>query len=286
MERRMHELDDFTAYSFTIKSAFDMALFDIASKNAGLPLYKYLGGSLKEMKTDLTIGINEPTTMAETALTYKKQGVEIIKIKLGKNGRDDVDRVKKIREAVGNEMILRIDANQGWDFETALHSLKDIAQYNIQFCEQPMRYWDDAQLPELKKLSPVPIMADESVFTHYDAIRLIDANACSYINIKLAKSGGIAEATKINEISEQKGIKCMMGGMLESRLALSAFAHFATSHDNIVFYDMDTCLLGHKADPVLGGIRFNGYSIQVPETSGIGADIDESFLKNCESTVI
>ena len=69
-----------------------------------------------------------------------------------------------------------------------------------------------------------------------------------------------------------------MGGMLESRIALSAFAHFAMATDNIKFYDMDTCLLGHLEDPVTGGVRYNGYFIEVPETPGIGADASEEFL--------
>jgi L-alanine-DL-glutamate epimerase-like enolase superfamily enzyme len=95
------------------------------------------------------------------------------------------------------------------------------------------------------------------------------------VNIKLAKSGGIAEAIRINEVCVSNGIACMMGGMLESRLALSAFAHFALSQDNIVFYDMDTALLGHLADPVVGGVQYRGYLLDVPDSPGIGADMDE-----------
>jgi L-alanine-DL-glutamate epimerase-like enolase superfamily enzyme len=91
------------------------------------------------------------------------------------------------------------------------------------------------------------------------------------------------EAQKINSVCEARQIQCMMGGMLESRLALTAFAHFATAHDNIIFYDMDTCMLGHKADPVTGGVRYNGFMIEIPDTPGIGADIDEGFLSQCES---
>ena len=77
-----------------------------------------------------------------------------------------------------------------------------------------------------------------------------------------------------------------MGGMLESRLALTAFAHFAMAHDNIIFYDMDTCLLGHKEDPAIGGLNYNGLFIELPNAAGIGADVDESFLKKLESIVI
>ena len=129
-------------------------------------------------------------------------------------------------------------------------------------------------------------MADESVFNHYDAKRLIIAEACDYVNIKFAKSGGIMEAIKINEVCEQYHVPCMLGGMLESRVALTAFAHFALAHDNIIFYDMDTCLLGHTTDPVTDGVRYNGFLLELPNTPGIGADVDEKFLEECESIVV
>jgi L-Ala-D/L-Glu epimerase len=283
---RLKELDDFTAFNATAKSAFDMALYDLAAKKRKMPLYKLLQGNKKKLETDLTIGIAEPDAMAETSREFKNKGVRIIKIKLGKDGRTDLTRVQKIRAAVGDSIQLRIDANQGWDFETASEVLVKMGPLHIEFCEQPMRQYDDAKLPELRKISPVKIMADESVFNHHDAQRLINAGACDYINIKFAKSGGIAEAIRINKICADNGIPCMMGGMLESRLALTAFAHFALSQNNIQFYDMDTCLLGHKSDPVTGGVRFNGYFLEVTETDGIGADMDEEFLKTCEQICI
>jgi L-Ala-D/L-Glu epimerase len=204
IDERMNELHNFTAFNSTIKSAFDMALFDIAAKNAHQPLYKFLGGDKKPIETDLTIGIDIAEKMAQTAIDLKNKGVRIIKIKLGKDGNDDIERVKQIRNAIGDEIILRIDANQGWDFETSIKVLQKINRYNIQFCEQPMRSWNDERLPELRKLSPIKIMADESVFDHHDAERSIKANACDYVNIKFAKSGGIIEAKKINTICEEK----------------------------------------------------------------------------------
>jgi L-alanine-DL-glutamate epimerase-like enolase superfamily enzyme len=283
---RMGELDAFTAFNSTIKSAFDMALYDLAARSAGEPLYQFLGGKKKDIETDLTIGIDSPENMAATAIQFQENGVRMIKIKLGKNGKEDVERVRQIRAAVGDEIILRVDANQGWDFDTALKALSEMGRYNIQFCEQPMRRWDDYKLPLLRKQSPVKIMADESVFDHHDADRLIRDHACDYINIKFAKSGGILEAIKINDCARQHHIPCMMGGMLESRLALTAFAHFALSHDNIIFHDMDTCLLGHKTDPITGGVRYRGYFLEIPDSPGLGADVDEAFLQQCESVTV
>jgi L-Ala-D/L-Glu epimerase len=286
IEGRMQELHDLTAFNATIKSAFDMALHDLAAKAAGQPLYRYLGGKKKPLETDLTIGIDTPEKMAQTAAQFKADGVRIIKIKLGKNGPQDVERVRRIRDTVGPGIILRIDANQGWDFETARQALQAMGPLDIQFCEQPMRSWNDYRLPELRRLSPVKIMADESVFDHHDAERLLAADACDYVNIKFAKAGGILEATRVNTVCERANIPCMMGGMLESRVALTAFAHFALVHDNIRFYDMDTCLLGHTADPVAGGVQYRGYFLEIPDVPGLGADVDNVFLSQCERITV
>lgn len=286
IEARMQELHAFTAFNATIKSAFDMALFDLAAKQAQQPLYRLLGGRQKELETDLTIGIDTPERMAATAIEFVQRGVRIIKVKLGKNAKEDVERIRQIRAAAGDQVLLRIDANQGWSYDDALFALAAMSRYNIQFCEQPMRYWDDDKLPALKNASPIKIMADESVFDHYDAARLIEADACDYVNIKFAKSGGILEARLINDVCATQQIPCMMGGMLESRVALTAFAHFALAHDNVVFYDMDTCMLGHKADPVTGGVQYNGFFLEVPDTAGIGADADDNFLNTLEKVTV
>jgi L-Ala-D/L-Glu epimerase len=283
---RLTELDDFAAFNRTIKSAFDMALYDIAAKNADKPLYEYLGGKIKQIETDLTIGINSPSLMAAKAKEFVANGVRIIKIKVGKNAHDDIERIKLVRQATGPAVRLRIDANQGWSYDDAVQVLNAIAVFDIEFCEQPMRHWDDHLLPALKKASPVKIMADESVYDHRDAERLIAAQACDYVNIKFAKSGGINESIKIHDTCKSNNVPCMMGGMLESRVALTAFAHFAMAYDNVIFYDMDTCLLGHKEDPVTGGIKYTGYFIEVPASPGIGADADDEFLKRCVSVRI
>ncbi len=287
IEERMNEVHAATAFNATIKSAFDMALYDIAAKVAQQPLYQFLGGSnIKKLETDITVGIGAPEWMAQQAAAFAKQGFRIIKVKLGKDPVADVERIKQIRAAIGDGLQLRIDANQGWDFNGAVYALQNLAPFTIAFCEQPMRYWNDHLLPALRQQSPIKIMADESVFDHHDAARLIANNACDYVNIKFAKSSGIQEAIKINAVCEKNKIPCMMGGMLESRIALSAFAHFALAFDNIIFNDMDTCMLGHKLDPVAGGVKYNGYYVEVPDTAGIGADADDAFLKTLEKTIV
>ena len=279
---RLQQLHSFTAGNTTIKSAFDIALYDIAAKNAGLPLYQFLGGEKREIESDITVGISSPQLMAEKALSFKESGAKILKIKLGKNAVEDVERIRLIRNAVGIDLKIRVDANQGWDFDDAVFSLKAIGDYDIEFCEQPMRTWYDDRLPELMKLSPVKIMADESVYNHHDARKQINSGSCQYINIKMAKSGGIFEAKQIHDMAAEKGIACMMGGMLESRIALSAKLHFVYSSPNIKFYDMDTCMLGHLKDPCIGGVTYDGYKLNIADSPGIGADADNSFLSGCE----
>lgn len=129
-------------------------------------------------------------------------------------------------------------------------------------------------------------MADESCYSDYDARRLIAAKACDYINIKFSKSGGITGAKKIHDIAAAANIMCMMGGMLESRLALSAKLHFVYASQNVQFYDLDTCMIGHLIDPVTGGVIFNGYFLDIADDPGIGADVDPAFLDKCDKWTI
>src|SRR5690606_6988312 len=153
-------------------------------------------------------------------------------------------------------------------------------------CEQPMRSWYDDMLPELRRQSPIKIMADESCYNHHDARKLISSGSCDYLNIKFAKSGGINEGLKIHQLAAEAGIPCMIGSMLESRIALSANLHFAYACKNIHYFDLDTCLLGHLTDPVNGGLNYDGYFLDLPDTPGIGADADNNFLNDCERWTI
>jgi L-alanine-DL-glutamate epimerase-like enolase superfamily enzyme len=283
---RLAEIDTIIAGNYTIKSAFDMALYDIAAKAANQPLYAFLGGHKKEIESDLTIGIDSPQKMADQAIEFISNGVNTIKVKLGKDPVVDIERIDAIRAAIGKPTKLRIDANQGWHPKDALQVLTGLAPYDIEFCEQPMHKYYDDFLPALCANSPIAIMADESVFTHHDARKLINNKACHLINIKFSKSGGMHEAKKIHDLAAENSIPCMMGGMLESRLALSAKMHFALASPNIQYFDMDTCLLGHLVDPVLGGVQFKGMYLNIDDSPGLGADVDPAYLTNLESCVV
>lgn len=282
IEARLAELHAYCAKNPTVKSAFDMALYDLAAKHAGVPLYQLLGGKKRTVETDITVGIGPLDTMVATASQFAKKGAKTIKIKVGSDALLDIEKVAAIRQAVGQGIAIRIDANQGWSYEDALYALDAMKDLDIQFCEQPMHFWYDDLLPELRGKSTIKIMADESCYNFHDARKLIKFGACDYFNIKLAKSGGIQEALKINSLALSSGIPCMIGGMLESRLALTANLHFAYSADSVRFHDLDTCLLGHLEDPVTGGAYYDGYLLQMSDAPGIGADINEDFLKGCD----
>jgi len=265
----------------SIKSAFDMALYDIASQENGMPLYKFLGGDQhKKLTTDYTVSIGPAMKMAEDAKKIKERGFRVIKVKLGGSREEDVIRIHNIREAIGYEMPLRIDANQGWDTKTAIEILNALQPYNIQHCEEPIPRWNFMELPEVHRQSPIPIMADESCCDDHDAKRLIDLQACDLFNIKLGKSSGIFKAKKIIELAEAEGIKIQVGGFLESRLAFTASAHLALSSANIIHCDFDTPLMFEHA-PVVGGITYaKDGTVTVPDAIGLGASFDEKYLSS------
>lgn len=280
-------MDDIIYANTSIKSAFDMALYDIASQHAGVPLYRFLGGdNSKTIVTDYTVSISSPEKMAADALRIKNEGYPAIKVKLGKNGKKDVERIRAIRAAVGNDIPLRIDANQGWKVKEAIQTLNALREFDIQHCEEPIPRWNFMKLKKVKKQSPIPIMADESCGDDHDAARLIELDACDYFNIKLGKSGGIFKALKIVELAEAAGIRLQVGAMIESRLAMSAFAHFSLCSPLIEHFDFDTALM-FSEDPVTGGIVYekNGV-VKVPEAPGLGANIGEEWLNKMEKIII
>ena len=220
--------------------------------------------------------------MAMDAKKIQDQGYPAIKIKFGKNGEEDVKRIAAIRDAVGKQIPLRIDANQGWTVQEAIETLQALAPFEIQHCEEPISRHLYMDLPKVHEQSPIPIMADECCGNHHDAARLIAIKACDYFNIKLGKAGGIFPGLKIVALAEKANLHLQVGAMIESRLAMTAFAHFACCSPAIVHYDFDTALM-FREDPVEGGIQYapNGH-IQVPTSPGLGARIQESWLAQME----
>jgi L-alanine-DL-glutamate epimerase-like enolase superfamily enzyme len=277
----MDQLEASMPYNTTLKSAIDMALFDIASQACGMPLYAYLGGEKREMETDLTLGIGDPAQAGEKALAVQAMGFRIIKVKLGVSFQDDCRRLANIRRAVGPQTVLRIDANQGWDRMAAIRSLRVFEELEIEFCEQPCRARDLAGMRYIHQHTTIPVMADESVFTATDALEIVQQDAAAYFNIKLSKSGGIHHAQQIADVAKAAFRPCMIGCMSESRLGITAAAHFACAHPIIGFFDLDSCL-EHTEDHILGGVDYHGGSISLPDAPGIGARPDPDYLRTLE----
>lgn len=284
----MQEMDKVIYANTSIKSAFDIALYDIAAQHSELPLYKFLGGDKsKRLQTDMTVSIGDPMKMKEDAIRYKTEGFEVLKVKLGGKPEEDIERIKAIREGIGNTIPIRVDANQGWlTIEDALTVLKALSPCNIQYCEEPIPKWKFMELSRLSAESPVPVMADECCFDHHDAERLISLKACPMFNIKLGKSSGFTKAKKIVELSTKADMQLQIGGFMESRLGMTAAAHLALLDDHILYCDFDTPLM-FTEDPVVGGIQYGEHGvIELPDTPGLGASIHEDYLKNATSISI
>ncbi len=262
----------------SIVAAFDMALHDILGKAASLPIYRLLGGELRPLATDITVDLNSPETMAEKARKFIHQGYTKIKVKVGQDPELDTARLEAIRSAIGPEPMISIDANQGWTVPQAISALVGMERFKIEFVEQPVAAWDITGLRAVRERSPIPIMADEALFSPHDAIRLIQAEACDYFNIKLMKAGGLSNSLSIAQIAEAANIRAMVGCMLETRLALTAAAHLMTARRNIVFADLDGNM-SHTIDPIIGGMEVKGGVITLPDSPGLGVDVDPAFIK-------
>jgi len=287
VDARLAEIERAAPGNSTMKSAYDLALFDLLGKAAGLPLWVLLGGGgQQDLHTDLTISINTPEVMARKARELLAQGFTKVKTKVGRATELDVAAIRAIREAVGPSVPIQVDANQGWDVPTALRTLEALAQYDVMYCEEPIRRGDLDGLRYVREHSPIPIMADESVFDHKDAFRIAALGAADYFNIKLSKSGGIANALRITAIADAAAMKCQVGCMQETRLALTALAHVAAAKSCIIFYDLDSALF-HAEDPVVGGLVYGERgSVKLPDGPGIGADVDPAFLRRMEKVTV
>jgi len=266
-------LGRFLPHNTTIRGAFDMALHDIAARAAGLPLWRFLGGRRRPLETDLTIPIGNPADAGARARAALDLGFRIIKTKVGVSPAEDRRRLEGIRSEVGRDPVLRIDANGGWRRLDAVRTLRAIADLGIEFCEQPVAGRDIEGLRIVSESQPIPVMADESLFSPADALELVRARAVPAFNIKLSKSAGIRDGLAIARIAETAGIDCMVGCMLETRLGLTAAAHLALAAENVVFLDLDAHY-EHAEDPILGGMRVEKGMVEVPEEPGLGARPD------------
>lgn len=220
-------------------AAVDMALYDILGKTAGLPLWKILGGFRDRIKTSITIGIFSEQETVQRAREHIKQGFKALKLKGGIDFECDIVRVLKVREAVGKNIELRFDANQGLTYEQTVHFINETRSANLALIEQPTPKGKPDVLGRVTNNVAIPIMADESLLTLLDAFRLAKNELVDMVNIKLMKVGGISEALQINAVARSASMETMVGCMDESALAIGAGLHFALARPNVVYADLD-----------------------------------------------
>jgi L-alanine-DL-glutamate epimerase-like enolase superfamily enzyme len=202
-----------------------------------------------------------------------------MKIKIGGKPSDDVERIRAVRDRLGNEFDLTVDANQGYSVRQAISTLRQLERYDIEYCEQPVHRRNLEGLAEVRRESPIPIMADESVHSPLDALEVARLRAADMINIKLMKSGGIRAAKEIAAIAETAAMPCMVGCMVETKIGISAGCHFATSTQIVKYADLDSHTM-LKLDPVQGGIELTGSRETLNEGDGIAVEVDESALRS------
>ncbi|MBE3130378.1 MAG: dipeptide epimerase [Acidobacteria bacterium] len=262
-------------------AAFDMALHDILGKVAGLPLFRLLGGTKNTFETDITTSLDTLEKMTAESKKYADMGYKTLKVKVGLDPDEDFARLSAIRAAVGRGVAIRIDANQGWTVPQAVYALRKMEPLAIQFCEQPVLASDTTGLKAVRSQSPIAIMADEALFGPADAVKLIRAEACDTFNIKVMKAGGLLNSIRIAHIADAANMRCMVGCMLESKLALTAAAHVVASQANIVYADLDGNS-EHVIDPIIDGMTVKAGILTLPEKPGLGCDVDPAFLKKLQ----
>lgn len=271
MEEIMLKLDKALVKNTSAKAAVDIAIYDLYGQLYNAPVYKLLGGYKKEIVTDITISVNEPEQMVMDSLEAVKLGYKTLKIKVGKDSKKDMDRMLAIRKAVGNDIQLRLDANQGWKPKEAVYTIRKMedAAIGIEFIEQPVAAHDIEGLKYVTDNVSIPVLADESVFSPQDAVKIMQLRAADYVNIKLMKCGGIHNALKITSFAETYGVECMIGCMLEAKISVNAAVHLAAAKSIITKIDLDGPVLCSE-DPVNGGAIFNNSSIYLNDDAGFG----------------
>ncbi|MGA2082134.1 MAG: dipeptide epimerase [Holophaga sp.] len=265
-------------------TAFDTALWDLAGKAAGLPVRDLIGGYRRDIANAMTIGILPlDQTVAEARSILASGRFAEIKLKLGLDPDLDVARVRAVRAAVGPDFPLHVDANQGYDRQTALAVLTRLAPERIEFAEQPVPAGDVEALAWVNRRSPIPVMADEAVRTPEDALALVRAGACSRLNVKLQKVGGISRALDVLAIARAAGLPCLIGCMTETLVGITAGAHLALASPVVANVDLD----GHvdlAFQPVAGGLRVDGDRLALAGGPGLGLELTAEWRERFAAT--
>ena len=254
-------------------AALDIALHDLHAKRLGIPLVTMLGGARRRLITSVTVGIGEPEAMAQAARRHVENGFRAIKVKIGQDSVADLERLRLVRDAVGPEIRIRVDANEGYDTQAAADVAQALEGLKVELFEQPVAVGNDQGMLAAARATTVHIVADESVKVSADLEPLLTAGAARGVNIKLMKCGGILQAFRLDRMLAHAGWLSLIGCMDESRVSIAAAAHFAAAAASTEWIDLD----GHldlAADPFSGGFEIADGAIVLGDAPGLGVTFE------------
>lgn len=279
--RVKHAIETAIVGNHSPKAGVNIAVNDLLAKHYGVSVARYLGGFRSAFETDYTVSVGSEAEMVNHAARLVKQGFKTLKIKVGTLAPEaDRQHVAAIRSAVGPAIGLRLDANQGWHPKAAARAINEMtdAGLNLELVEQPVPAADFSGMAYVTQHTEVPIMADESIFSPADALRLLNMGGCDIINLKLMKAGGLDNALTINTIAESFGIPCMVGSMIESQVSVTAAAHLVAAKQNVAYVDLDAAMM-FQSQPAQGGIMNEGNVITVPDAPGLGLKYEPNQVR-------
>lgn len=254
------------------RAAIDIALYDAFAKYLDVPLVKYLGQKIKSLPTSNTIGIKNVEETLKEAEEYGQRGFTVLKVKLGKDLTEDIERIVKLREKFGKKFIIRIDANQGYTIDQTIAFYNKTKHLDIELIEQPLPAKAVADLKKLPDEIRKTIAADESLITPHDALILNSApRAAGIFNIKLMKCGGINQALKIADIALHDNVDLFWGCNDESIISITAALHVAFACSNTKYIDLDGSL-DLARDVVKGGFILKDGVMSCSDKPGLGVE--------------
>ena len=275
----LHDLMDSIVYQApAAKAALDIACFDAVGKKLGVPVYDLIGGRYHErFPITHVLSIGEPTAMAEEARERMEQGYRSFKMKVGRDVLSDVARIRSVREAVGDDIAIRVDVNQGWvNASSTLQAVELMKGLNIDWLEQPVKADDIEGMVEIKAKSTIPLMIDEGMKSKREMRQVIQQGAAHKVNIKLMKCGGIYPAVKLAHMAEMAGLDCQIGSMVESSVGSAAGFHVAFAKKVFSSVELTGPL---KFSKDIGNLHYDVPFIALNDQAGLGVDVDESVLE-------
>ena len=272
------------------QATIDMACHDLMGLSTGLPVYKLIGGAVRERLPLYAphLGIMAPEVLAEHARKYVEEGFAYLNLRLGSSQRDDIATLKAVREAVGDDIPIGVDFSQslhfsGYRADTALKHLRSLEPFDLLAIEQPLADWDIEGSARIANAIDTPIIADESVKTLEDALRVIERRAADIIKIKIMKVGGIFPARKIAALCQAAAMPMTVGNGIAGMIANSAEAHFAFTLPNLKLPgEMNGFRRAHN-DVVDGGLSVDRGDLLLPTAPGLGVRLDRERLQKFRS---